>query len=393
MTPRIGRVLVVVPSGTSFISFLRDVATEWRHRGGELAVAAGPDLIAHGKEAWPDGVARFDLPATRLGSPLGLVSAVTTLRRHVSRWKPDIVHAHFAVSAVIAAAARMTFNRRPIAWLATYHGMHLGAASSAGSRLLAAAEVWSARRMTLACVLNREDEASLHRTIPSAAVHRYASCGVGCDLNAFDPGRHSPAERQSLRSRLGIPSDAFVAIYVGRQVAFKGFAVAVRGFLKAEAAGLAGWLLLVGTADDAHTSGLTNAERRIVQVHPRIVRAGWQSDVSPFLAVADVMLLPSRREGMPVSAMESLAIGTPVITVNSRGCRDVVRDEIDGLVLAAADPELVASALLRCQMDPGLVAALKDAAVAGRIRFDRRHFVADQVALYSRFMSSGPSVP
>ena len=393
MTRRVGRVLVVVPSGTSFLTFLRGAADEWRHRGGEIAVAAGPDLAGHDAAAWPTGVERFELPATRLGSPVALLRGVAALRRHVRRWRPDIAHAHFAASAVVAAAARATLGRLPIAWLATYHGMHLTAGASSGSRLLAAAELWSARRMTLVCVLNREDEAAVRRALPLVSIHRHASCGVGCDLDAFDPGRHSPAERWSLRARLGIPEDAFVATYLGRQVAFKGFAVAVRGFLEATRAGLDGWLMLVGTADDAHASGLTDAERRIVECHPRIVRAGWQADVAAYLAAADVMVLPSVREGMPVSAMESLAIGTPVITVDARGCRDVVRDGVDGLVLPAAEPALVAAALIRCQADPGLVAALGQAARAGRTRFDRRHFATEQADLYSSVLAPRGSAP
>lgn len=393
MTPRMGRVLVVVPSGTSFLTFFRGVADEWRHRGGEIAVAAGPDLAGHDAAAWPAGVERFELPATRLGSPIGLLRGVAALRRHVRRWQPEIVHAHFAASAVVAATTRTTLGRLPIAWLATYHGMHLTAGASSGSQLLAAAELWSARRMTLICVINREDEAAVRGALPSASIYRHASCGVGCDLDAFDPGRHSPAERRSLRARLGIPDDAFVATYLGRQVAFKGFAVAIRGFLEAEVAGFDGWLVLVGTADDAHASGLTDAERRILECHPRIVRAGWQADVAAYLAVADVMMLPSVREGMPVSAMESLAIGTPVITVDSRGCRDVVRDGVDGLVLPAAEPKLVAAAIVRCQTDPALVAALGQAARAGRSRFDRRHYAAEQADLYSGLLVPRGSAP
>jgi glycosyltransferase involved in cell wall biosynthesis len=128
-------------------------------------------------------------------------------------------------------------------------------------------------------------------------------------------------------------------------------------------------LLLVGAPDDAHASGLTAAERRSLAVDPRVVDAGWQWNVAPYLAVADICLLPSTREGLPVTAMEALAMGVPVVTVDSRGCRDVVRDGIDGFVLPAADADLIAE----------MLRGVKDEA--------RRHYVAAELELYSTELS------
>jgi glycosyltransferase involved in cell wall biosynthesis len=383
MIPSAGRLLLVIPSATSFRTFLTEVAVEWRRRGGVMAVATGADLPGHGDSDWPEGVERMEMPGTRRGSPVSLIRAALALRRYVRQWRPDIVHAHFAASALVAAAARTITPEASCAWLATFHGMHLAVTSSLRSRIVASVERWSARRMTMVCVLNREDREALAGLLPSTRIHLHPGYGVGCDLDVFDSGRFSQGERRRLREQAGIPAGAFVAAYVGRQVAFKGYHVAVRGFLEAEAAGLDGWLVLVGAADEAHESGLTAAERDAVARHPRIVRAGWQRDVAPYLAAADVAVLPSIREGMPVSAMESLALGTPVITVDARGCRDVVRDRVDGLVLPEPSPALVARALVACRADRVMLQGLSAAAIAGRGRFDRHRFAAAEADLYS----------
>jgi glycosyltransferase involved in cell wall biosynthesis len=236
--------------------------------------------------------------------------------------------------------------------------------------------------MTRVCVLNREDRDELTGVVPPSRIHLTAGYGVGCDLDAFDPRRFPTEERRRLRAAAGIPAKAFVAAYVGRQVVFKGYHVAVRGFLEAESAGLQAWLLLVGAADQAHRSGLTPAEEKAVTRHPRIIRVGWQRSVAPYLAVADVTLLPSTREGMPVTAMESLALGTPVITVEARGCRDVVRDRLDGIVLPKASPARLARALAACDADRIMLRGLSTAAIAGRARFDRRRFATAEADLY-----------
>lgn len=389
MTTSAGRVLLVIPSATSFRTFLTGVAVEWRRRGGDIAVATGPELPGHDAGDWPEGVERLEMPGTRLGSPAGLLRGVLALRRHVRQWQPDIVHAHFVASALLAAVTRAILPDTSCHWLATFHGMHLTVNEPLRSRFVAAAERWSARRMTLVGVLNREDRDGLAELVPPSRIHLAPGYGVGCDLDAFDPGRFPAEERRRLRAAAGIPAEAFVAAYGGRQVAFKGYHVAVRGFLEAESAGLQAWLLLVGAADQAHRSGLTAAEREAVARHPRIIRVGWQRSVAPFLAMADVTLLPSTREGMPVTAMESLAVGTPVITVDARGCRDVVRDGVDGIVLPEASAAVVARALTACGADRTILRGLSTAAIAGRARFDRRRFAASEADLYSGLLVAG----
>lgn len=356
-----------------------------------MAVAAGPELPGHSGGRPAAGVELVQLPETRVGSPVGLARAALALRRHVREWRPDIVHAHFAAAAVVAAVARQITGGPQVSWMATFHGMHPPATGSLGARIISAAERWAARRMSLACVLNSEDRDALVRIMPDSRVHLYASCGVGCDLEAFDPRRFPTERRAAIREAAGIPGDAFVTAYVGRQVSFKGFPAVVRGFLEADARGLDGWLVLVGAEDSVHASGLTDAEWLRLRSHPRVLRVGWQGDVAPYLAAADVMVLPSVREGVPVSAMEALALGTPVITVDSRGCRDVVRDRENGLVLPVPSPGLIAEALLSCRADGALLAGLRRGAIAGRGRFDRRRFAEEQADLYSKLTDWPPS--
>ena len=380
------RVLLVVPSGTSFLTFFRRVADAWRETGGDLAVAAGPDLPGQTTD-WPEAVKRFPLPAFRGVNPWRLFAAGRRLADVVTRWNPAVVHAHFSAGVVAAAVAKPVVSDSRRRWVGTFHGLHMAmpGARSVASRLTAAAEGWAARRMDTVCVLNREDAVAMRAILPENRVHVVKSSGVGCDLKTFDPCHYPEKRRQDLRTRLGILPDSLVVTYVGRRTAFKGFDVAVRGFMRAglEQASL----LLVGAPDDTHASGLTATERSALAVDPRVIDAGWQWDVAPYLAVADICLLPSIREGLPVTAMEALAMGVPVVTVDSRGCRDVVRDGIDGFVLPAADADLIANTLRTVSCDRDRLCRMATAAIAGRSRFDRRRYVAAELELYSKELS------
>lgn len=388
------RLLLVVPSATSFLAFLTAVAVEWRRRGGTVAVATGPDLAgapsaADERGAWPEGVERLRLPGFRAGSPPAVARAAARLHAHIHDWRPDIVHAHFAAAVFLAALVRAFAANPPLVWLGTYHGLHASAGTGAQAAIAAAIERWSARRMTQVCVLNAEDRAILQPRIGSVPVHVHASCGMGCDLDRFDAARFSEADRLAVRRSVGLSPDSFVLMFLGRQTAFKGFAAAVRSYRLLRASGIDVSLVIVGSDDNVHGSGLSAEELRSLFDDPQVVRTGWQWDVAPWLAIADVCLLPSVREGMPVSLMEALAMGVPAITVDSRGCREVVRNEVDGFVLPAPSPEALAGAAMKLLADRTLLESMRAAAVAGRDRFDRRLYVADQIAFYTRLLRPG----
>ena len=80
-------------------------------------------------------------------------------------------------------------------------------------------------------------------------------------------------------------------------------------------------------------------------------------------------------------------MGVPVVTVDARGCRDVVRDGIDGFVLPAADTGLIAETLRTVSADRDCLCRMATAAVTGRARFDRCYYVAAELELYSKELS------
>jgi glycosyltransferase involved in cell wall biosynthesis len=99
---------------------------------------------------------------------------------------------------------------------------------------------------------------------------------------------------------------------------------------------------------------------------------GYQEEVAPYYAAFDAMILPSINEGTPVSAIEALAAGRPVVATRVGGVPDVVREGEDGFLVEPGDVDALAERLARLAADPELRERL---GAAGRARVIPRYSV------------------
>ncbi len=104
---------------------------------------------------------------------------------------------------------------------------------------------------------------------------------------------------------------------------------------------------------------------------------GEQSDVRPALAAADVVVLPSYREGVPRSLLEAMAMGKPIVTTDVPGCRDTVYDGINGLLVPPRDERALAAAMMQLCVDPlGRAMMGRESRKIAVQKFDVRHVIA-----------------
>jgi Glycosyl transferases group 1/Methyltransferase domain len=232
--------------------------------------------------------------------------------------------------------------------------------------LLRPMETWAACRLDTVWVLSDDDRDGLQAAAPRATVRRLPGFGVGCDLAKFAPSAQPSAPR------LARNSESRASMLHSR------FSVASLISKGSPASPARSWRFLRrtrarGCCSSARAIGSTlpgSARRKSARSKPRRKSSTsvFAPDVERCLPAADVLLFPSRREGLPVCAMEALALGVPVITCDARGCREVVRDGVDGLVLR--DGRL---ATLRAAMQ----AVLDDEGLCRRGRF-----IAEQIRIY-----------
>lgn len=163
-------------------------------------------------------------------------------------------------------------------------------------------------------------------------------------------------------------------VVVGRLSAIKGQDTAIRAAALVRAAGHDVTLTLVGDCYpgyEAVEEGLRELAVR-ERVDSVTVFTGFQ-DPAPYVAAADVVLVPSRVESFGLVAVEALLLGRPVVAARTGGLREVIRDGETGLLVDAGDPRALADAVIRLLGDPQLAAAL---GTAGRADAQARFSMA-----------------
>jgi glycosyltransferase involved in cell wall biosynthesis len=170
--------------------------------------------------------------------------------------------------------------------------------------------------------------------------------------------------------------------FVGRLTSDKGIPELMEAFLQLAAQFPDLRLLLVGCFEDEDP--LPVATRRCVETHPHVIFAGPVQDTAASYAIADVLVLPSHREGLPTVVLEAQAAGKPVVGASATGIVDLVVDGETGLLFPVGDVPALAEALARLITDKALASKL---GLAGQEQVIRK-FQQEQIweALYREYL-------
>ncbi len=376
------KLLFIIPSITNYFTFLEDLVEVLNDKGHQVHLATSRKHIAR-ISAYRREVhcTIHDIDFPRALNPVRHFAAAKQLRKLVSVIDPDIINVHFSAALFTSMLAKQD-NWPPTT--GTIHGLGSPLINGWRRRLIAQAEKWSAERTDEIYVLTNDDKHYLQRNAPKSKVMVLESFGMGCDLERFHPDRNTSEQKDALRKELGINAIDFVYIFIGRQTHFKGYDKVVSAFAEVKKTHPRSKLLLVGEKDRIHPTSLESKLEKSMASDPSIIKVGWRENVEDYLAISHLNVFPSEREGLPVNLMESLSMGVPVITVDSRGCREVVTHHKNGLVLERNNHKALVAAMQQLQNDKELLAQLAIEAVKGRQKFDRKIFIAAQLRIFER---------
>lgn len=329
------------------------------------------------------GVEVVRLPGlSRELSPVRDLVAAWRLARIIRRVKPDVVHTHTAKAGAVGRIAALAAGRpRPVV-VHTFHGHVLrGYFGSAGSLVFRAIETALARVTDRLVAVSPEVRDELVR-LGVAPASKFSVIRLGIELEprvAFD------GDVDEVRRRIGIPSGKYVVGWFGRMTTVKRTDDLLTMLAGLRERGIDALLLLVGDGDDrasleqrAHDLGLARS----------CLFLGYQEDVAPWYAICDAVVLTSANEGTPVTIIEALAAGRPVVATRVGGLPDVVDEGETGLLVRPGDTHAMAERLELLARDPELARRMGE---EGRRRALSRYAVSrlvdDVDALYRALLA------
>jgi glycosyltransferase involved in cell wall biosynthesis len=193
---------------------------------------------------------------------------------------------------------------------------------------------WLAFRLNRAVVFqNSEDMKTLEKLCEGECLLIESS---GMDLKHFDPTLCKEAKK-----------DEFIFLFVGRLLTDKGIYELIKAFEKLKKEKPKVKLIIVGSPDEGNPNSISKGELEKWVKEELIEWHGFQEDVRPFFCMANCVVLPSYREGVPRVLLEAMAMEKPIITTDAPGCRNVCVDGVNGFLVKSKDVESLYLAMKR----------------------------------------------
>lgn len=317
------------------------------------------------------------VPLVRRVSPVRDLRATWAVRRIIGAEAPDIVESHMAKAGLVARVAALTSRPRP-AIVHVFHGHVLdGYFSKPVETAFARVERSLATRSDLLVTVSRQTKDRL-LALGIGMPEQYRVVPLGIDLGPF-AARSEPSG--ALRRSLGLGDETPLVGVAARLVPIKDHAT-----LFSALAGLPGVHLAV--LGDGPLRPRLEQQAAELGVIDRVHFTGWWLDMPAALSDCTVIALSSRNEGTPVSLIEAMAAGRPVVATRVGGTPEVVQDGEHGFLVGPGAPEELADRLRVLLGDPALVRTFGEQARHSAIeRFGIERLRRDMLEIYSELLT------
>lgn len=375
------RLLIVVQEALFFTTHRLPIGLAMQHRGWEVHVAAPAD-VAIEAQLRAQGFHIHPIPLARGGrDPLAELRLLWAMLQLIRRLRPTLLHL-VSIKPVIwgGLAARLLDTRAVVHAITGLGFLFIRQDGRTGllRRLIERLYAYALGHPNSIAIFQNGDDRALFEARQMVRPGRWTMIrGCGVDMEAF-PARPEPV----------IDADhPPVVMFPARLLGDKG----VREFVAAaeilKNAGHVARFVLVGRRDPGNPTDIGEETLRGWIDGGTVEYWGYAEDMPAMLARSHVIVLPSYREGLPRGLIEAAATARAIVTTDVPGCREVVREGENGLLVPLRDAPATAAAIARLLDDPALRRRL---AARGRAiaeaEFSVERFVAESLAAYEHVL-------
>lgn len=287
-------------------------------------------VAAHGQLDLPFVHHKHELPIQRSPFRFKNMKAYRQLYELVERHRFQLIHCHTPMGGALARlAARKARHEQQTQVIYTAHGFHFFRGGSFMNWFMYyPLEKWLSRYTDCLITINEEDyELAKRHRFKAKRIERVH--GVGVSMARYQ--RHNEAEVQKLRARFGFTEDQFLLIYTAELNKNKNQQLFIRMMAQLIHYAPQARLVLVG---DGPLRRRYEQLAKSLGVSEFVHFLGYRNDVHELLAMCDVAVSASLREGLPVSMMEAMCSRLPIVATSIRGHRELISDGRNGYLIA-----------------------------------------------------------
>ena len=208
--------------------------------------------------------------------------------------------------------------------------------------------------------------------------------GSGVDVTEYNPGTRNSEESQKIRQSLGIASNAFVSMFVGRLQLDKGLVEFVEAARQLKNKRNDIVFVMVGAPDPGNKRSVPELTLAQWKSEGNVIFTGRREDVPQLMTIANVITTPTfYREGLPRTLLEAAATGLPLIGTDMPGVREAIANGVNGILIPTRDSYALASAVEELADDPDKAQRYGNESLnRANNEFDYRRVVGEYLKMY-----------
>ena len=267
------------------------------------------------------------------------LDAIPRLTNYLKGIRADLVHTQLEAANILGNISAKLLRLPSVCTIHVMPSLHVKTKMKLHQRV----EWFSLRHFCDRVISVSEEARQYHIAISGASDRQVTTIYNGIDLSAFSNMDYAQ-ERSTVRTELGIPSDADVLVTVAVLRSPKGIQFMIRALPTVLASHPNTYYLVVGSG--SHYDALVE-EASKAQVSERVIFAGMRKDVPRLLAASDVFVLPTLTEALPTVLAEAMAARLPLIASRVGGVPEMITDGKNGFLVEPEDSDGLSNACLR----------------------------------------------